>query len=280
MHSAKETQVIAQPRASAFTAVAMNLTHSIAIVIARPLSPPAAGLPMSHSRVLKVELHFNFGVASPLVCVEHARPLVGGGSNYLQAGRTVSMMTDEVAHKAALAPLDREDRRAICLIRAMPAPFVSATPRRIRGVAMGLAFFPQRSGRVRQLPVPHPAAVRSGELLASCVEVAGGAGGPSAAQYSTLAQAAPSVRLWRRRAAEEPVSRVVAVSSQRSFHSVSCSNGRKLCSATLSTSHFVGRSAVRRTGSAGISTRLGVSVAPASADRLPRPAVRLSGSQS
>lgn len=280
MHSAKDTQIIAQPSASAFTAVAMNLAHPIAIIIARPFTPPTARLPMSHSGVLKVESRLNFGIALPFVNIKYARLRSRGCFADLQAGRTISMMADEVAHQTALTPLDREDRRAICLISAVPAPFVGALPGRVAGVAVRSAFFPQRFGTVRRLPARRQAVAQSGEQPASCAEVAAAVGGRAVVLSLTRARGAPSVRLWSRRAAAGGVSRAVAASSQRSSRSVTCSSGRKLCSATTATSHSVGRSGARTTGSVGISARPSASVAPANADKLPRPAVRLSGSQS
>src|SRR5215216_1997032 len=280
MHPAKDAQVIPQPCASAFTAVAMHLPHAITIVIACPFTPPTAGPPVAHGRVLKLEFCLNFGVALPFVSIEHARPLMGRRFNYLQASYSVSRVPDEVAHQPARAPLDREDRRAVCRIGAVPAPFVGAPARRVSGVAMWSAFFPPRSGTTRRLPARRQVTVRSGARPASCAAPAAAVDARACARYSTPAPAAPSARLWQSRAAAGRVSRAIAVSSQRPSHSGACNSGRKLYSATMAIDHSVGRSGVRRSCNADSATHPGASIVLTSADKLPRPAVRLSGSQS
>ena len=140
MHSAKDSQIIPQPCAGAFTAVAVNLPHPITIIIARPFTPPTAGPPVSHGGVLKIEFRLNFGVALPFVGIEYARALPGGCLNHSQASHAVGMVADEVTYLAALAPLDQKDRRAVCLIGTVPAPFVGAPAGRVLRVAMWLAF--------------------------------------------------------------------------------------------------------------------------------------------
>jgi hypothetical protein len=42
MYAAKDPQEISQPRARAFAAIAVNFAHAVAIVVTRPLAPPAA----------------------------------------------------------------------------------------------------------------------------------------------------------------------------------------------------------------------------------------------
>src|SRR5579885_1554658 len=172
MHAAEDPQEVAQPRARALAAVAVDFSHAIPVIVTRPLAPPPPRLSMPDSGVAQCRSRFHFGVASPLIRVQDTGRLLGGGSDHRQAGRAVGVVMDEVAHQPALAPLDRKDRRAVCLISSVPAPLVGASSWRVSGVAMRIAFFPRRSGTTRRLRARRQAAARRAVFAGGCAVLA------------------------------------------------------------------------------------------------------------
>jgi len=170
MNSAKAAQIGSQGCARAFASIAMDFAHTVRVIVARPFTWFATGLAVFDRRVPDSDLGFDFSVAQPFVGVEHSRGGFDGSFDHLQASLPVRVMAHEVTYLAAATAFDREDRRAIRFIRAVPAPLVSAPSRWIVRVGMRLAFFPRRSGRAHRPPVRHRATVLSGGSQASCAE--------------------------------------------------------------------------------------------------------------
>lgn len=280
MHAAKDPPEISQSRACALAAIAVNFAHAIAIVVARPLSGPAAWLPLPDRQMSQRKGRFYFGVASPLIRVQDAGCLLGSGSDHLQATRCVGPPLDKIADLPTLAPLDRKDRRAVCRISSVPASFVGTPTRRVLRIAMRSAFFPQRSGTTHRLRAHHPVKRPPRAFVADCAESAAGVYAHEADPVPIRGPAWQSVHLWQRHVPAAAVSRAVDVFRQRSSRSRACSSGHRLCTATPSTNHSAGRRGGSFHGNADIATRRDVTAALTSADKLARPAVRLSESQS
>ena len=173
MHSAEDTQVSSQGRASAFAAVAGDFADAAPLIVTRPPALFTPGLAMPDRRVPKPDLCLDSGLAWPFIGVQNSRRGFDDGAHHLEAGLAISVVPHEVPHLPAGATFGREDRWAIRLIRAVPAPLVSAPARGGGRIAMRLAFFPRLSGTVHQLPAPCRARCLEGGRRVSFVVSAG-----------------------------------------------------------------------------------------------------------
>ncbi len=168
VNSAKLPQECPQPRAGSFTAIAMHLAHSIAIIISRPLATTLRIRGVPDSGVPRLEFVGHRQIPLPLIRVEDRRALWDGAFDYREAGRGIGMMAHEVPHHTALASDNREDWRTIRLIGAVSFPLVGPSSGRIAGVFVRRAFFPPRSGTThppRTLPHAAVPLVMSGRDL-------------------------------------------------------------------------------------------------------------------
>jgi len=153
VHAAKRAQERAQCGTRPFAAIAMDLAHTVAIVITCPfvLSVIDRGVRKLQSMITAV-----------LVRIDD-RPIArdGFGKNAL-AGRLVAMPDHPAALLTRLAADDMNDRQAVIVIGSMPRLLIRTAAGWISGVAMGSTFFPPRSDRAHQPRTSCPPSFRLG----------------------------------------------------------------------------------------------------------------------
>jgi hypothetical protein len=128
MHAAERPQEGAQACASALTTVAMHFSHTIAIVIARPLV-----LSVIDRRVRQVQPM----VTAVLIRIDDRGISRHGFTQNTLAGGFITVADYPAALFAGLATDDMNDRRSVIVIGAMPWLLIGPPPRRIIGIVMG-----------------------------------------------------------------------------------------------------------------------------------------------
>ena len=132
-------------RTRALTGVAMNFALTITIVIPRPFAYPMADCAMDWMAT---------PITLPLVGVQ----LRAASRKVFGDEGTARPCVRVVAHpKALLARVPRDDADnggPIVGIGAVSPALIGASTWWVTGIAMGRAFFPPRSGRVRQPQTP------------------------------------------------------------------------------------------------------------------------------
>ena len=215
VHAAERSQVRAQASSCSLTAIAMNLATAIPIIISGPLSTTVVCAPMFDRCVLGLELRCYCRIPTPLICVEDRRSLWHRAPHHRQACFGIRMMPDKVAHGAAVARHQREDRWPICVIRAVPFALVGSFSGRILRVCMRVAFFPPRSGTVhppRRLSLAaDPRATAGADSLAPICE----SREYVLCRWIARARIWRSARPWRFRAGARRVWKVTDGSSRR-----------------------------------------------------------------
>src|SRR5712692_2271423 len=147
VNAAKRSQKVARRRPQAFDCVDMNLSHSISIIISRPLF-----LAVTH----RAGCALDAVVALPFSGVTGG--LLLGVPRHVLLQR---LAIGRVAHaQATLPPLPAhrpDDGRSIIFIRAVSTPLVGSAPRRIKRIAVFFTFFPPRSETSHQFQYLHRA---------------------------------------------------------------------------------------------------------------------------
>jgi hypothetical protein len=133
------TQIGAERRSCPFTGVAVDLAAAVPVIIPGPFADAVADRGMGWVTP---------PVALPLIRIQ----LCAASRKVFHHERMTSPSVRVVAHpKALLASLTRDDTddgRTIIGIGAVPLALIRASAGRIRGVAMGGAFFPPRSDTI------------------------------------------------------------------------------------------------------------------------------------
>jgi hypothetical protein len=142
MDPAESPQVGPKRGAGPLTGIAMHLTPAITIIIPRPLMPAVAD-----SRVAWMTP----AIALPLIGVEQGAVDRNVLRDQGPAGMRIRVVTDPPALLPCVTGDNTDDGRPIISIGPVPFPLIGAPPGRISGVAMGGAFFPQRSDTARRL---------------------------------------------------------------------------------------------------------------------------------
>ena len=135
MHAAEWPQEGAQRGTCPFTGVAMNLAHTIAIVIARPFV-----LTVIDGRMRQLQAM----VTAILVRIDDRRVCWHGFGQNALTGGLVTVTNHPAALFATLAADDMNDRRPVVVVGAMARLFIGAAAGRIGWVAMRRTFFPRR----------------------------------------------------------------------------------------------------------------------------------------
>jgi hypothetical protein len=195
----------------------VDLADAITIPIPRPF--PSA---MAHSGVSRVATV----IALPLIRIENRAVRWDVLSDQRPAGACVCTIADPKALLARVARDDADDGRPIVGIRTVPFALIGTSAWRIRGVAMGGAFFPLRSDTIR---LPRRRCLSGRRWTPCCSHESGGA----AVRYGVASVIAlahvpsgPSARPWPFHAAAAPGWPVVAGFSRRPCPSVVCSSPR------------------------------------------------------
>ena len=188
MHAAKRSQERAERGTCSFTTIAVDLAHTIAIVITRPLV-----LSVIDGRVLRLDPM----VAAILVGVDDcSRRWTGFGQNAV-AGRLVTMSDDPAALFARLTTDDMNDWRSVVVIGPMSRLLIRAATGRVIRVVMRLAFFPPRSDRSHLLRTSGRPSGRVGHSRSGWIEVGDDGYARFAARDAIHARGGRSARPWR-----------------------------------------------------------------------------------
>src|SRR5262245_5336002 len=141
MHAAERPQEGAQPRACAFTAVAVHFSHTIPIVIAGPLA-----LRVIDRRMREIQSM----VTAVLVRIDDRSITRDGFAQNALAGGLVTVADHPAALFTTLAADDMNDRWSVVIVGAVACLLVRAATRRIVHVGMRRTFFPRRSDKVHR----------------------------------------------------------------------------------------------------------------------------------
>jgi hypothetical protein len=219
-------------------------------------------------------------IALPFIRVQDRALLRDTLGDQVSACAPVRVITDPEALLTCVARDHTDDGRTIIGIGAMPLALIRAPTGRIRGVAMGSAFFPPRSDTV------HPPQRR---CRSSPRSARGGSGwlGYAVAGYAavcvtppTRARGGRSARLWQAHAAAPPAWLVVAASFRRPSSSAEYSSHHRPDSDKLEKALGHETRAVRSDHSAGRRAHAGGGDVPAKSCKYCHPGARRSGSQS
>ena len=135
MHAAKRSQEISHRLPQALNCVDVNFTDAVAVIVARPLLRA-----VTHCLVPTAQ----FVVALPLVAVT-SRTILRELLDVPVQRLFVGALRDSQAALATAPPDSPDHRRAVIVVRPMPALFIGAATRRVGLVFVLLAFFPPRS---------------------------------------------------------------------------------------------------------------------------------------
>jgi hypothetical protein len=138
-------EVRAKRRAGSFTGVAVDLAAAVPVIIPGPFADAVADRGMGWVTT---------SVALPLIgiqlCAAHQKVF----HHELMTRPSVRVVAHPKTLLARVAGDDADDGKTIIGIRAVPLALIGASPRWVTGIAMGRAFFPPRSGRVRRPQMP------------------------------------------------------------------------------------------------------------------------------
>jgi len=147
VNAAKRAQKVAGCRPQSFDSVDRHLSHSISIVISRPLF-----LAVTNRAVGSIDS----GVALPFIGITSGLLLCVPMHVLLQR-----LAIGMVAHAQATVPTlpahRPDDWRPSIFLRAVATPLVGSAPRRIKRIAVFVPFFPPRSETSHRFQSPHRA---------------------------------------------------------------------------------------------------------------------------
>jgi hypothetical protein len=149
---AEGAQIGAERRACPFTGVAVDLASAVPVIISGPFVDAVADRGMGGVTP---------SVAVPLIGIQ---PCAAGREVFydeLMTRPSVGVVTHPKTLLARLTRDDTENGRTIVGIGAVPLALIRAPARRIRGIAMGGAFFPPRSDTVHPPQRPCRSSPRS-----------------------------------------------------------------------------------------------------------------------
>jgi len=147
VNTSERAQKVAGCRPQSFDGVDMHLSHSISIVISRPLF-----LAMTHRAVGAIDSV----VALPLIGVTNSL-LFCVPMDVLLQRFAIGMVAYAQASLPTLPAHRPDDGRPIIVIRAVSPPLVGAAARRIKRIAVWVSFFPPRSETSHRFPSLHRA---------------------------------------------------------------------------------------------------------------------------
>jgi len=151
----------------------MNFTDTVTVIVTRPFTGARRVASVPYGRVGDAQFTFYPSIAAPFVAVENRDPSRHRAFDHVETVIATGTGTDKETHGSTIALDDRKDRRPVGLVSAVPALFVGTPPWRISRLAMRRAFFPPRSGTVRQLQRPCHRAPHGVVARRRCVARAG-----------------------------------------------------------------------------------------------------------
>lgn len=105
MNAPEHPQERPQRRPGAFATIAVDLAHTIPIVVAGPLSTSVLLVAMPHRPVGDPYVRLDPGIAAPLIGIEHARSEPHTTCRHFQATSRPGTLTNIAAQPATLATL-------------------------------------------------------------------------------------------------------------------------------------------------------------------------------
>jgi hypothetical protein len=145
VNTSESTQVGTKRRTRSFAGVAMHFASAIAIIISRPFVDAVADRGMGWMTA---------PVALPFVGVQPRALRWNIFGNERAARSCVRVVAHPKALLARVPRDDADDGGPIVGIGAVSPALIGASTWWVTGIAMGRAFFPPRSGRVRQPQTP------------------------------------------------------------------------------------------------------------------------------
>jgi hypothetical protein len=263
MDTAKNTQVGPQSSASAFTGVTMDFANAVTVVVTRPLM---------HSMADRAVVRVQAGIVGSFIREQERAARRNAGADNASTASLVRVLNNPIADLAGLPTDDRDNRRAVIVIRAASSPLVGSATRRVACVGMRRAFFPPHSDRVRQPRKSGLTSLRLAMSRTGCFGCADAAPSPACGQSPTPATSAHSTRLWRCLATAGPTSPGVVASSQRPSRLTAYSNHHTPDNDRQENTPARGIVAAQRSRNAGRPILLDVDRLPATL-RIPSPTV-------
>src|SRR5947207_1337113 len=205
MYPSKDSQVGAQPGPGSFAAVAVHLSHAVAIVVPRPLL-----LPMLDAGVFQLQRLLHRPIAAPFIRVQRCCSGWEAALEHLPARRPVRVFPHKVADFPGAPADEGEDRRPVGGIGAVAPNLIGAAPRWIGGIGVQFPLFPPRSDTVRR---PQKRDRSSAWWVRSHTSCSGPVGAACATAAVTNPVPGPAGRwapLWRSPAGSTPALRVFA----------------------------------------------------------------------
>lgn len=138
--ASERSEVRAERRTGSFARVAVDLTAAIPVIISCPFVHAVADGGVGRMAA---------PVALPFVRVEDRAAPGETLGNQARAGMLIRMITDPKALLTRLARDDADNGGTIVRVGAVSFALIRTSTGRIGGIAMGRAFFPRHSGRVR-----------------------------------------------------------------------------------------------------------------------------------
>jgi hypothetical protein len=145
VNTSESTQVGPKRRTRSLAGVAMHFASAIVIIIPRPFVDAVADRGMSWMTA---------AVALPFVGVQPRAARWNTVGDERAASPCVGVVTHPKALLACVPRNDADNRGPIVGIGAMALALIGPSTWRVTGIAMGRAFFPPRSGRVRRPQTP------------------------------------------------------------------------------------------------------------------------------
>jgi hypothetical protein len=207
----ERTEVRAERRARSFTGITMDFALAITVIIACPFVDTVADGGMSWMTP---------PVALPFVGVQPRAVSWNVFIDEAMARPSVRVVAHPKALLTCIARNDADDGGPIVSIGAVAFALVGTATWRVAGIAMGRAFFPPRSGTIRQPQTPCPSSPRLARYRSGASARAGATYAVACVTSLTHGLSAPWARLSRCRAAAGPAWRGVGGSWQRR-----CSSG-------------------------------------------------------
>ncbi len=270
MHSTKWSQEVARGRPQSLNGVGVNFTHTITVVVSRPLLLTVAD---------RVMCSLDLVVALPLI-----RVTTGSALRKLMHMLLQSLTIRMLVHSQAALPTRSADGShhwwSIIVIGAVPTPLVRSTTRRIKRIGVLFAFFPPRSETSRRFQSRSLVVRSDPESHERCVGVACASDARSDVTTLTPVKALSLVRLCTHRVITRPLGADQAYSQRRWCPCKGCRRADNVGSDDRPDHACESETVVPARlwhHTQNISDRVGESISSPTQDSLVRPIARLSG---
>ncbi len=134
MDTSKNAQEGTQGSASAFTGVTVDFADAVSVVVTRPFMDS-----MADCAVVRVQA----GIVGRFIREQERAARRNAGADDASSADLVRVLDDPVANLAAVPTDDRDNGRAVIVIRAASSSLVGSATRWVAQVGMRRAFFPR-----------------------------------------------------------------------------------------------------------------------------------------